>query len=245
MQIHQVVADGGALMIEHVVFDFFGTLVHYSPGMLDKPLPRALSAMASLGFRLSHPELVRRWEACFRELEVKAERTHVEYSMRKSAGLLFSNLGAAPTEPEIAHFIGEFLADWNEGVTDIDALAGFLDALRLPKSVLSNTHVEDLVPGHLARLGVSHHFGWVTTSIGVGVRKPHPDIYRHHLKRIGTHPARTLFVGDNPACDYFGPMETGMHALLIAPAPVPGVPEAHRLTHLFDVADWIAASQRN
>jgi putative hydrolase of the HAD superfamily len=226
-------------MIEHVVFDFFGTLVHYRPGMLDKPLVRARNALQRLGTPLSHSQLVARWDACFRVLEAEAQRTHIEYSMRDSAGLLFRGLGVSPTEPEISHFITEFLADWNEGVTDIDALDDFLGRVALAKSVLSNTHAEDLVPGHLDRLGVSHHFDCVTTSVGLGVRKPHPNIYLHHLRLIGSEPARTLFVGDNPVCDYFGPMDAGMQALLIAPAAVPGVPEAHRVGHLFEVAEWL------
>jgi putative hydrolase of the HAD superfamily len=197
-------------MIEHVVFDFFGTLVHYRPAMLDKPLVRARNALQRLGTPLSHSQLVARWDACFRVLEAQAQRTHIEYSMRDSAGLLFRDLGVSLTEPEISHFITEFLADWNEGVSDIDALDDFLARVALPKSVLSNTHAEDLVPGHLNRLGVSHRFGCVTTSVGLGVRKPHPNIYLHRLGLIGSEPARTLFVGDNPACDYFGPTEAGM-----------------------------------
>jgi len=48
----------------------------------------------------------------------------------------------------------------------------------------------------------------------VGSHKPHPAIFAEALRRAGTHPAETLFVGDMPANDIKGALDAGMHAAL-------------------------------
>jgi len=48
----------------------------------------------------------------------------------------------------------------------------------------------------------------------VGYLKPHPTIFMHALKQMGTKPQNTLFIGDNPAADISGAQKAGMRAVL-------------------------------
>lgn len=48
----------------------------------------------------------------------------------------------------------------------------------------------------------------------VGYLKPHPTIFMHALKQLGTKAENTLFVGDNPVADISGAQQAGMRAIL-------------------------------
>jgi FMN phosphatase YigB (HAD superfamily) len=52
---------------------------------------------------------------------------------------------------------------------------------------------------------------------------------------LGLAIGQVVFVGDNPECDFHGPRSIGMEAYLVAAAPVPGVPDSHRLGHLYEL----------
>ena len=48
----------------------------------------------------------------------------------------------------------------------------------------------------------------------VGYLKPHPRIFKEALRRMGTAPAETVFIGDNPIADIGGAQSSGMRAVL-------------------------------
>ena len=221
-------------MARHVVFDFFGTLVSYRDGVRDNPVGRARAVLAGLGDELSEAQLTDALERCFEDLEAWSSATLREYSMLDAARLLFERRSIAAVA-QAETFVEAYLEDWVEGVAGVPGLAEWLGAFDVAKSVLSNTHHEPMLRRQLSRLGIDGNFCRVTTSIGHGLRKPHASIYRAHLAALGVAPADAVFVGDNPACDYFAPRSVGMAAYLIAERPVPGVPEAHRLRHLFEL----------
>lgn len=47
-----------------------------------------------------------------------------------------------------------------------------------------------------------------------GYLKPHPRIFLHALEQLGTEPAETIFIGDNPIADVRGAQSVGMKAVL-------------------------------
>ena len=47
-----------------------------------------------------------------------------------------------------------------------------------------------------------------------GYLKPHPRIFQHALKVLGTQPEETVFIGDNPIADVAGSQAVGMRAVL-------------------------------
>ena len=222
-------------MIEHVIFDFFGSLVTYTAGIIGNPCTRALAELETHDVALDAAEFQRRFDGCFAELEADAQVSHKEYSMHTPARLLFAQLGIVPSAAVLDRFIAAYLADWNSGVKPLPRLKAWMNSLPTGKSVLTNTHQPGLVPDHLERLGIAHHVQRVTSSVEHGQRKPDPRIYRDHLEGLGLAIEQVVFVGDNPECDFHGPRSIGMEAYLVAAAPVPGVPESHRLGHLYEL----------
>ncbi len=91
-------------------------------------------------------------------------------------------------------FEGGFVAGWRAH-PDASPLVDLLLAAGLPVGALSNAGVayqED----KLARTGFA---GRVPMLVGVdtlGVGKPHPSVFLEGARRLGTHPARTAYVGD-------------------------------------------------
>jgi putative hydrolase of the HAD superfamily len=219
----------------HIAFDFFGTLVNYRAGVESDGAAAARRELDRLGATLDARSFAAVFKRCFDHLEQAALRTMREFSMTDAAERLFAELSIEVAPPDARRFIDAYLEDWSRDVKPWPRLGAFLDALDLPKSVVTNTHDPHLVPRLLRRFGHDPAFTRITTSVAHGFRKPHASIFAAHLAALDLAPAQVVFVGDNPACDYFGPRALGIDAYLIAPAKVSGVPEAHRLGHLFEL----------
>jgi putative hydrolase of the HAD superfamily len=73
----------------------------------------------------------------------------------------------------------------------------------------------------------------------VGYLKPHPFIYEHTLKLMGTTPERAVFVGDRPVNDIAGANKVGMVSVLMTPShldrPLDGVQPHYTITSLTEL----------
>lgn len=67
----------------------------------------------------------------------------------------------------------------------------------------------------LKRMEAQEFFEVVVTSIEHGRPKPHPDIFRDTLERLGIEPDAAVYVGDSFDADYRGATGVGMPCYLI------------------------------
>jgi putative hydrolase of the HAD superfamily len=116
-----------------------------------------------------------------------------------------------------------------------------LDALRSKyrMAVLSNFDYGPTVEAALADFGIHDRFDVIVVSADVGWRKPHPEIFRETLCRMGVGAHEAVFVGDTPEADVVGPQAVGMDVIWIdrgtAPLP-PGVtPPTHTVSSFAEV----------
>jgi putative hydrolase of the HAD superfamily len=222
------------MAVTHVLFDFFGTLVAYSPSRTEQGYPRSHALLRAAECRLDYDAFLALWSEVSDALEVEAERTHREFSMRELAdAFLLRALGTSP--PALAEaLVTTYLAEWNAGVRDLDGAAALLRRLagRFTLGVVSNTNDADLVRGHLDRMGVLPLFARVVTSVELGMRKPSPAIFAHAVQALGAAPERCVYVGDTYDADYRGATGAGLLAFLIDPRARAPIPEAHRLESL-------------
>ena len=72
----------------------------------------------------------------------------------------------------------------------------------------------DLMRADLQRWGLMDLLDASVFSSEVGVRKPDPRIFREALRRVGTEPAETVFVGDRLYDDVSGAQAVGMRGVL-------------------------------
>lgn len=76
-------------------------------------------------------------------------------------------------------------------------------------------------PGHVLRfllkeLGIASYFTDMTFSDEAGVIKPDPLIFDIALRKLGSDPRDTLFVGDLKSIDYDGALRAGLNAHLFS-----------------------------
>jgi putative hydrolase of the HAD superfamily len=222
----------------HLLFDFFGTLVDYDVGHPPRPCG-TLALLAGLGHPMTDHAFLAAWDANWSAWEGAYAPEHREFSMVEvAASFLRSLAGSPPRLSDVDEFVAVFVADWNAGVRYPAGVADLLADLagRYRLAVVSNTHEPDLVPGHLAAMGVAGLFAAVVTSVEVGRRKPHPAVYAAALDRLGATAAEAVFVGDSVGPDFTGPTAAGMRAYLIDPAGAAPVPDDRRLGSVLDLA---------
>ncbi|MGB1405177.1 MAG: HAD family hydrolase, partial [Flavobacteriaceae bacterium] len=61
--------------------------------------------------------------------------------------------------------------------------------------------------------GLAPFFDSIFTAEGVGVKKPHPEIFKTALKQTHTNPEQALMIGDSLEADILGALNQGMHAV--------------------------------
>jgi putative hydrolase of the HAD superfamily len=99
-----------------------------------------------------------------------------------------------------------------------ETLAGLRDrGLRL--ALVCNT---GRTPGRmlrlvLERLRLAPYLSLLTFSDELGLRKPHPEIFRRTLAGVGVAPEEAAHVGDNPAADVAGARGIGMRGIHLCP----------------------------
>lgn len=233
------VAPADLSAVGHVLFDFFGTLVHYSPSRTEQGYERSFALLREAGTRLDYAGFLSLWSEVSAAFDAKAEASLREFSMADLADAFLRRAVPHPTGRLARRFIDTYLAEWNRGVRDLEGLPALLEAAsqRYPLAIVTNTHDAELVPAHLARMGVAHLFEHVVTSVGLGPRKPDPAIFRHAVDALGTVPERCLYVGDSYDADYRGATSAGLHALLVDPSRAAPVDPADRLGTIFELGD--------
>jgi HAD superfamily hydrolase (TIGR01549 family) len=116
-----------------------------------------------------------------------------------------------------------------------------LDALKSEYrlAVLSNFDHGPAVAGALADFGIHDRFELIVVSADVGWRKPHPEIFRDTLRRMGIDAHQAIFVGDTPEADVLGPRGVGMDAIWIdrgtVPLPAGAAPPTHIVSRFAEI----------
>ena len=231
----------------HVLLDFFGTLVNYSPSRTEQGYHASHVLTASMGAKVDYQDFLQAWAAESALFDERSAVDDSEFSMEEVGAAFLSRIlrrDAAPAE--ITAFVDEYVTEWNTAVVYppgvVELVAALADRFRL--AVVTNTHKADLVPGHLSAMGIAHHFDAVVTSVEVGWRKPHPAIYAEALLRLGATAEDVVFAGDSYAADYLGPTAAGLTAFLIDPGEQHSIPPERRLRSLHDLAVHLGTSPR-
>jgi FMN phosphatase YigB (HAD superfamily) len=113
--------------------------------------------------------------------------------------------------------------------------------------VLSNFDDADTGYRILDELEINHFFESILFSEEAGWIKPNPDLYKVMLRKMNVRPEETLFVGDTPEADIFGPKQYGMDTAWINPEgfPFPGdhIKPDYELRHLSELESIVSANR--
>ncbi len=111
--------------------------------------------------------------------------------------------------------LDEYLAGFCQYCVGFPDLRETLDALKemgLRLGIITNG-LYPFQQRNFEALGVTDYFETVVVSDAEQIRKPDPEIFRRALSRLGSTPATTVFVGDNPDADIRGAQRVGMRAV--------------------------------
>jgi putative hydrolase of the HAD superfamily len=107
-------------------------------------------------------------------------------------------------------------------------------------AVLSNFDNGPTVEAALTDFGIHDRFETIVVSADVGWRKPHPEIFRETLRRMGLGAHQAIFVGDTPEADVVGPQGVGMDVIWIdrgnGPLPSGAAPPLHTVSSFAEAA---------
>jgi FMN phosphatase YigB (HAD superfamily) len=197
--------------LDAVTVDGFGTLV-----TLEDPVPALRRALVEYGVERSPAQVASAFadEAAYYRPHAHLGRdAETLAALRRDCVCVF--LEALEADLDAGSFTPSFLDALH--FSPVAGAVETLEALRrrgLALAVVANW--DCALPRHLHELGLSALFAAVVTSAEAGVPKPDPAPFLLALERLGSEPARTLHVGDEPA-DELGARAAGLH---FAPAPL-------------------------
>ena len=229
-------------MITAILFDFFGTLVEYSPNRVEQGYPATHELLLSEGLDISYAAFLDHWAASFEALDEWSRCTGLEYSMEQAALQFIERVCPHRRSPEFSTRLWmSYLDEWSAAIRYILGVRELMQELsaRFRLGVVTNTHYGPHIHAHLREIGISQHMAVVVTSIEHGRPKPHPSIFMSALERLDCAASAALFVGDSYTADYLGAKGIGMQTLLIDPCRVAGVPAHEAIGSVLDVRKFV------
>ena len=175
------------------------------------------------------------WERFAHSLHTIDQEHYVQAAIR------FDGDGYAPRRELFARVIAQsqlpsntahaLLSDYRAGFPSACVL--FPDAARTLASLRASGLKLGLITNGSVRmqsrkldcLELTHAFDTILISDAEGISKPDPRIFHRAMERLNVSPARTAFVGDNPAVDVAGARGAGMYAIWRRGPHVTGVVE--------------------
>jgi len=205
------------LKVKAVLFDLGNTLVK----TWGNPEAIYQKVLASLGIDRSVEELERaivKTEEGFKESNYRSQYgkvTYTEYWERWDAQVL-TYLGISGEE-KLAKQVKARWYDHVDCVTYPDTVVTLnrLKQMGLQLGLISTGYEED-ISAILEKAGLEKRLFDIVVGVNtIKKEKPHPDVFRHALSKLGVKPVEALFVGDHVDNDYRGARAVGIRALLI------------------------------
>lgn len=199
-------------MIEAVLFDWGDTLMRFR--WSDERVEEGIAAgLEAVGARVDDlPALAERSVARVRDHLDSGLPEELEYP-----GLvreLLAGAGVSLDDEGLERYLEAEHAAWAPASVVGASTHALLESLRargLGLGLVSNAFdARSLLERDLHRMGLADRLDAFVFSSEIGVRKPHPAIFRCCLDELGVEPERALFVGDRLYEDVRGARELGM-----------------------------------
>ena len=205
-------------------FDFGNTLAAetFEPARVrEARLGHIAEWLTGLGAANAPDEVAAAFDATEALAHEAARREHTQIDVGGSVQQMLAHLGAEADDVAQAA-LQEFLEDSlpEPGFAPVDGVFELLDRLRSDGyglGIVSNLWWSSgkTIRRHLAPYGLLEYFApdAVAFSDEIGVLKPHPAIFEHALRGLGSMPEETVHVGDLRLTDVAGARALGMRSV--------------------------------
>lgn len=229
--------------MKSILFDFFGTLVHYSTSRVEQGYEVTHALVREHGIEIEYNDFLSQWGRAHDECDRESNVLGREYRGVDVGAAFLRNLGAEGCSASAASRLWRsYIAEWSKGIRYIPGVPEMVRRLseQYKIGVLSNTHDAQLVREQIQKSGVEPYLDVVVTSVEHGVPKPDASIFELALDLLGSKASDTLFVGDSYVHDYVGATNVGMKALLIATRSESRAPLADTIPSVLEVSDRLS-----
>lgn len=201
-------------MIDHCIFDLYGTLIDIHTDEDDPAVWRHLCAYyAKQGITYTAEGL----RAEYLRLVKKAQLTQQKSGIRFPEIQILDVFGALGPKDLAAEAAWEFRCASTEYLKLYEGVPELLAALRsagVKLYVLSNAQRAFTYP-ELCRLGINDCFDDISISSDFGAMKPDPLFYRQILDRHHLDPNRSIMIGNDYTCDTLAARSVGLQTCYV------------------------------
>lgn len=208
--------------IAGIIFDLGNTLLHFDADMRETLLHGAYDLAAYLheqGLELNAVAFASVYIDNLYATYEQAKRDWIEVTGHQMLRRALADFGHTDVpEAMIDEGIRASLAYGETVWKPFPDTLEMLERLRLAGyrlGLISNFFDDGWIQRTIDNFGLRPWFLPILTSAGLGLRKPHPGIFRAVLEQWGLPPERALMVGDTPSQDIAGAQSVGMRAVLV------------------------------
>jgi putative hydrolase of the HAD superfamily len=206
-----------------ILFDLGSTLVYFQ-GSWDRVITEAIEHLGktviSLGYPVNLDELCEQYATALRKYYIERDIDNIEYTTPTLLNQVLStqfNLELDPDELVLAldAFYDHTGSHWkldSEAISTLEQLKK--DGYHL--GLISNASYARDVYNQVNRTGLSSFFELILISAEIGLRKPHPAIFRKALEHFNVEPSQAMMVGDTLNADIIGSRRVGIQNIWIA-----------------------------
>ena len=221
-----------------ILFDFFGTLVGYTPKSYFKNQRKEAYIFLQKRLpELTYEKFIDTFEKTQDEIEKASIENQKEVGMERRLAITLERLGWLD-EKIIPEFTEIYLNEWNKDVEYLEGIEILIDGLhkKYKLGIVTNTYYAPLIIYHLKKMGILDYFDPIITSIEFGYRKPNNKIFEYAVKSLNASPREVMFVGDSYKDDYEGSKQAGMNSVIIDPK---NNYKNERITSIFDLPKYL------
>jgi HAD superfamily hydrolase (TIGR01662 family) len=206
-----------------VLFDLGDTLIYFNgywPDVNRESSQEMVKALLSAGYPIDPVAFVADYNQRMRAYYNERNTNFIEYTTVRILDDMLRERGFSDMTAETAQHAVDALhaVEQRYWLLEPDAhdTLDRLVASGYRLGMISNASDNRDVQAHVDNHGLRKYFQHVLVSAAVGIRKPHPDIFKQALDYWGVPASRTVMIGDTLGADILGAKQVGIASVWIA-----------------------------
>jgi HAD superfamily hydrolase (TIGR01509 family) len=232
-----------------VTFDFHNTIAYCDEWFyleIRDLSTRTLQALAPDVFDTYSPDEI---AARYREMRKAVMASGKEVEAVEGVIQITTGLGVELRRADVEATVARLMHDAAEHATPVP---GAVESIRdvvsrgIRAGVVSSAVYHPFLEWTLERFGVLDALSFIMTSASSGYYKSDPEIYRTAMREVGSHPERSIHVGDSEKWDVWSAKQAGMRAIwfqngdvdTLVDRPMEAEPD-FTVTSMAEVGPWV------